>query len=63
MDISEVKKNLNKNVIYKDETHYKLTACVIRKGKNGFFYQAELQDLKAKNSLLYSKLEDIGAIE
>ena len=63
MELEEVKRNLNKNVVYKKETHYKLTACIIRRGKKGFFYQAELQDLKAKSSIIYSKLEDIGVIE
>lgn len=62
MDIKEVKSNLNKMVAYKGiKGIYKLTACILRKGENGFFYQAELQDTKHSNSIIYCKLKDIGA--
>lgn len=60
MNIEEVKRNLNKIVTYKEKPNlYKLTACVIRKGEDGFFYQAELLDTRHGGSLLYCKLEDI----
>ena len=59
MNIEAVKKNLNRSVIYKDiKDVYILTACIIRKNDNGFFYQAEIKDKNA-NSLIFCKLEDI----
>ena len=64
MDIRDVKKNLNRKVRYTDgygsQSEYILSACVLRKNKktNGFYYQAELQDIKVK-SLLYCGLETI----
>lgn len=68
MDISEVKQNLNQTVIYHNrdygETKYKLTGCIIRKNKkNKFYYEAEIQDLKAKQSLTICSLDKISAIK
>lgn len=65
MDISEVKKNLNKLVKYKDVKNnidgiYKLTGCILRKNAKGYFYQAELIDQKI-NCIMYAGLEDIEA--
>lgn len=67
MTIENVKKNLNKPVIFKNpklnlECSYILTACIIRRGKQGFFYQAELQDIKQNNSVMRCGLEEIKAI-
>ena len=64
MKIEEVKQCLNKPVKYKDAKNnrtveYLFTGCILRKVGNTFFYQAELQDIKAKKSLMYCKLEDI----
>ena len=60
MDIKQVKSNLNKMVVYKGiKGIYKLTACILRKGENGFFYQAELQDTKHGKSIIYCKLDDL----
>ena len=60
MKLEEVKKNLNKMVVYKGTKDiYKLTACVIRRGKKGFYYEAELYDTKCGHSLLYCGLDDI----
>ncbi len=60
MQIEEVKRNLNRIVVYKDVPDtYRLTACILRRGEKGIFYQAELQDVKAKNSVLICRLEDI----
>ncbi len=59
MDIQAVKKNLNRSIVYKGvKDVYILTACIIRKNENGFFYQAEIKDKNA-NSLIFCKLEDI----
>lgn len=68
MDISEVKQNLNQVVIYHNpdfgNKKYKLTGCIIRKDKkNNFFYQAEIQDLKAKHSLTFCSLDKISALQ
>lgn len=60
MVIENVKKNLNKMVVYKDiEEVYKLIGCILRKGESGFYYQAELLDTKNSNSTIICKLEDI----
>lgn len=64
MKIEEVKRNLNKNVRYKDNAErYTLTACILRKGKSGFFYQAELLDTRHGRSVTICNLDDVGAIE
>lgn len=61
MELQQVKKNLNKMIVYKETPDiYKLTACVIRKDKEGYFYQAELLDTKHGRSLLYCDLKDIS---
>ena len=58
MDRNNVKKNLNKDVIY-NGTEYLLTACIFRLNDDGSLYcQAELKD-KSANSRLICRLEDI----
>lgn len=58
MELSRVKYKLNKEVEYKG-VKYRLTACILRyKEKDGYYYQAELQDLNA-NSVLICKLDDV----
>lgn len=60
MDIAEVKKHLGRKVIY-NKAEYLFSGCIIRADNKGdFFYQAELQDLKAKNSLAICRLSDIS---
>ena len=56
MKIEEIKRNLNKIVHYKDsrnniDSDYLFTGCILRRGKNGFYYQAELQDMKSERTL------------
>lgn len=53
MDISEVKKNLNKLVIYQPTKEskaidYYLTGCILRRDKEtkDIFYRAEIKDAK-----------------
>lgn len=58
MELQEVKRNLNKPVLYKG-TEYKLTACILRKGADGIYYTAELLDIKHGKSVLICKLSDI----
>lgn len=64
MNIEEVKRNINQKVLYPlygKDTEYILLACILRKNNAGFFYQAEIKDLKA-NSVLIVKIEDIKPI-
>ena len=67
MDIRDVKKNLNRKVLYKSRegnSEYELSACVLRRNrKTGrFYYQAELLDLAYGNAVVYCGLEDIDEI-
>lgn len=62
MNIKDVKNNLNRNVIYKGAKGvYKFTGCTLRKGEKGFYYQAELLDIKSGNSVLICELSNIEA--
>lgn len=68
MDLKEVKRNLNKEVRLVDrksniDSVYILTACILRKKDDEIFYTVELQDRKAKNSVLISGLDDIEEAE
>lgn len=68
MDISRVKYNLNKPVVFTDrrqntEGRYILRGCIIRKSDTGeFFYQAEIQDL-CGHSVCVVRLEDIRGMD
>lgn len=60
MTLQEVKSNLNREVRHKDyDNLFKLNSVILRKSKKGYFYQAEILDLKHKNSVLIVSLEDI----
>lgn len=60
MELQQVKRNLNKLVVYNGSIGvYRLTACTLRKGKEEFYYQAELQDTKHGNSVIICRLSDI----
>lgn len=66
MDLKEVKRNLNKEVKLVDQKNnidsvFILTACILRKKDGEIFYTVELQDRKAKNSVLICGLDDISA--
>lgn len=62
MTLKEVKINLNSEVKHKDyKNKFKLEAIILRKSKKGYFYQAEILDLKNRNSILIVPLEDIYA--
>lgn len=66
MKIEEAKANLNKRVHFtaRDvDADYIFTGCTIRKNENGFYYQAELQDLNNNRSILICRLEDVKLIE
>ncbi|MBQ3265223.1 MAG: hypothetical protein IJH07_05545 [Ruminococcus sp.] len=61
MDIKRVKYNLNRTVIH-DGALYRFTGCILRMNKDGFYYEAELQSVTARNSTLYCRLETIQEI-
>lgn len=58
MDVSRVKFNIGRTVKYRGAA-YTLTACIMRQGKGGFYFQGELTDLKAKSALVIADLKDI----
>ncbi len=62
MDISKVKMNLGRKVIYKN-AEYLFSGCIMRVDENGFYYQAELQDLSATHSVRICKLNQISEIK
>lgn len=62
MKLEEVKFNLGKEVFLitrSEKILYLLTGCTLRKNEKGFFYQAELQDLKNNKSVIICRLEDV----
>lgn len=65
----ELKQNLGKPVLYTNPTlymensEYILTAAILRRGEQGFFYQAELTDPVVKRSVVICRLEDIERME
>lgn len=65
MTIEEVKRNLNRLVIYKPTgTQYKFTGCMLRKNDSGYYYhQAEITHLAGVPNIIWCKLEDIEPIE
>ena len=66
MRIEEAKKNLNKRVHFtaRDiDADFIFTGCTIRKNEKGFYYQAELQDIKNNHSIMICKLEDVQLLE
>lgn len=60
MNISEVKRNLERTVLY-NGAEYILKGCIIRRNTTGrfYYYQAELMDTKAKSSLIVTALDKI----
>lgn len=58
MDINRVKYNLGRQVSWRGKP-YKLTACIMRVRNGGFYYQGELQDAKARSSLIIADLKEI----
>ena len=62
MQVSEVKANLGKLVVY-DGSNYRLTAYILRRDKSGKLrYQLELSDIKARAVLIapMSEVEVVG---
>ena len=66
MEIKEAKAHLNERVHFNAryiDADYIFTGCTIRKNEKGYFYQAELQDVKNNHSILICNLEDVEQIE
>lgn len=58
MELADVKRNMNKLVLY-GGNQYLLTGCILRRGEDGFYYQAELYEQQAR-AVLMCRLEDIS---
>ena len=65
MEIGEEKAALGKKVRFRDDwlfcdADYIFTGCIIRRSERGtFFYQAEIQDTKQKNSVSIVDLDKL----
>lgn len=64
MQPEQIRANLNRRVRYKSaktgiDAEYMLTGAIFRRGARGFYYQAELQDIKQSKSVLICSLDDI----
>ena len=64
MKPEEIKKNLNRRVRLRSsklrlEADFILTGAIFRRGENGYYYQAELQDLNQERSVLICSLDEI----
>ncbi len=65
----DIKRALGKRVRLTDPklhiagAEYILSGAVIRRGERGFYYQAELTDVKCAHSLVYAPLENIERSE
>lgn len=61
----DIKRNLNKRVRYTnrrlhiENAEYILSGAMIRLGDSGFYYQAELTDVRGEKSVVICKLEEI----
>ena len=60
----DIKRNLIKKVKFKNsriyiDSEFLLIGATIRKNDNGYFYQAELQDLNNHNSIIICRLDEI----
>lgn len=68
MKINEVKAALGKRVRFRDDrlfcnAEYILSGCIIRRSDRGqFYYQAEIQDTKQKNSVSIVGLDKLTRI-
>lgn len=58
MDIKRVKFNIGRQVSLDGKT-YLMTGCIMRQGKQGFHYQAELKDANAESSLVIVDLQKV----
>lgn len=64
MKPEQIKANLNRRVRCRSaktgiDADYILTGAIFRSGKQGFFYQAELQDQRQSKSILICSLDEV----
>lgn len=68
MTIEQVKSNLNKVVLFSNpklhmkNQKYTLVGCTIRRGEQGIYYQAEIQDTAQPKSVMICRLEDLEEV-
>lgn len=61
----DIKRNLNKRVrftnkrLHIENEEYILTGATIRLGDKGFYYSAEIMDIKHQNSVIICRLDEI----
>ncbi len=58
MDIKRIKFNLNQRVLH-NGTEYIFTGCTLRLNNEGYYYEAELRDTRARSSILICRLNEI----
>lgn len=58
MDIKRVKYNLGRQVSFDDRV-YTMTACIMRQGEQGFYFQAELKDSAAESAIVIADLKEV----
>ena len=58
MDIQRVKFNLGRQVTFRS-VPYTLTACIMRQGEQGFYFQAELKDSAAESAIVIADLKEV----
>lgn len=63
MDIRDIKKNLNREVLH-DGQKYLLVGCILRRHRkeSRFYYEAELHDPRNLNWVVYCQLSDIQEV-
>lgn len=61
MEKARVKYNLGRTVNYRG-SEYIFTAFIMRQGKQGFAYQAELKDPNARSALVIADLKEIKEV-
>jgi hypothetical protein len=68
MKATDIKRNLNKPVIFREhrygnEHKYILTGATIRLGQDGFYYQAEITDTTHNKSVVICGLDKIEEVK
>lgn len=60
MTLQEIKRNMNRTVLYKGG-QYKLVGCIFRQNDKTkeYYYQAELIDLRSGRSTVICRLEEV----
>ena len=63
MDIRDIKKSLNREVLH-DGQKYLFVGCILRRHRkeNRFYYEAELHDPRNLNWVVYCPLSDIQEV-